>query len=99
MACDSFMPMFWKCWSRKQALVICNAGIHFQYDGMLIFLPNLMCFGRKFEDKLTVFNLSIVFSVIYDRNLEDLDKTLESVAENSGVLGQRLFLKKISLVS
>jgi hypothetical protein len=42
-----------------------------------ILLPNLMHFGRKFDDNLLVFNVSILYSYICDRNLAYLDKTLK----------------------
>jgi hypothetical protein len=93
MAFDSCMPMFWECWSGKQTLVFCNAGFQFEADIKFILLPNLMHFGRKFEDNLMVFNVSILYSYICDRNLADLDKTLKSLAYSSGVLGQTSFLK------
>jgi hypothetical protein len=87
MAFDSCMPMFWKCWSGKQTLVFCNAGFHFEVDIKLILLPNLMHFGRKLEDNLMVFNVSILYSYICDRNLADLEKTLKGFAYSSGGLG------------
>jgi hypothetical protein len=40
-----------------------------------------------------VFNVSILYSYICDRNLVDLVKTLKSFAYSSGVLGQISFLK------
>jgi hypothetical protein len=93
MARDSCMPMFWKCWSRKQTLMIYNPGFHFEVDIKLIFLPNLTYFGIKMEDNLMVFNLWIIYSYMCDRYLADLDKTLKSFAYFFGVLGQISFLK------
>jgi hypothetical protein len=93
MAFYSCMPMFWKCWSGKRTLVFCNAGLHFEVGIELILLPNLMHVGRKFEDNLMVFNISILYSYICDQILADLDKTLKSLAYSSSVLGQTSFLK------
>jgi hypothetical protein len=52
-----------------------------------------MQFRRKLEDNLMVYNVSILYSYICDRNLADLDNTLKRFAYYSGVFGQISFLK------
>jgi hypothetical protein len=93
MMFDSCMPMFWNFWSGKQTLIFLNSGFHFEVGIKLILHPNLMHVGRKFEDNVMVFNVSIVYSYICYWNLADLDKTLKSLAYYSGVLGKTSFLK------
>jgi hypothetical protein len=88
MARVSFMPIFGKCWSVKHTLLLCNAGFHFEVDIKLILLLNLMYFGRKLVDNLTVFNLSIM---LCEQVCPYVDKTLKSLAYFPDVLGRYNF--------